>query len=118
MFRHILIHIIFIVLSTKLIASENKFEQHITIAAPSLSNALLNTPTKQSISVYLPIRYFTKDTLFPVIYYLHGYGGKPTQAQLLVGDIKNNLISKGEATEMIVIGVNGHTHITGSFYQN
>lgn len=118
MYHRIFLYIILIVFSVKLAASEHKFEQHITIAAPSLSNALLNTSTKQPISVYLPKSYFTTNTAFPVIYYLHGYGGKPTQAKILVGDISNNLISKGKAKEMIVVGVNGHNQFAGSFYQN
>ena len=44
--------------------------------AKSLENNPLNSPVKRDLRIYLPPKYYiSADTRYPVIYFLHGYGG-------------------------------------------
>ncbi|MFW9940544.1 MAG: alpha/beta hydrolase [Candidatus Thorarchaeota archaeon] len=47
-----------------------------TIHAKSLEDNPLNSPLNRDLHIYLPPDYYeNEDTKFPVIFYLHGYGG-------------------------------------------
>ena len=57
----------------------------IVIDAPSLSNATIDTASKQNLYIYLPPSYASSNKQYPVMYYLHGYGGKANEAEV-IGD--------------------------------
>ena len=56
--------------------------------ARSLEGNPLNSSPERKIKIYLPPQYFTSDTKrYPVIYFLHGYGG--TVEKTLIGTYKD-----------------------------
>lgn len=95
------------------------------VAAPSLKGNLLGDPTTQHVFVYLPPSYNSEPSRrFPTLYLLHGYNGRPEewirdayQGMDLRTEI-DSLITKGIATEMIVVVPNGSNTYLGSFYTN
>ena len=95
------------------------------IPAPSLSNNLLYIPDNQYISVYLPPSYDKTDKLYPVVYYLPGFGDFVyyyTEYGVFQGfSLKSSmdeLINRGQINEMIIVIVNGQHFSGGSFYVN
>jgi S-formylglutathione hydrolase FrmB len=91
--------------------------ESIEIAAPSLSNALLEVANKQSLFVYLPPSYGSSNKKYPVIYYLHGYGGDAQEA-FSITRVLDEYIVADKAQDVIVVGVNGNNQFGGSFYAN
>jgi len=89
----------------------------VSIDAPSLSNATVRTDLKQSLYIYLPSSYTSSNKNYPVMYYLHGYGGKTSEADA-IGRKLENYIRADKAEEMIVVGINGNNQFDGSFYAN
>lgn len=66
-----------------------------------------------SYLIYLPPDYETNSSRrYPVVYFLHGYGGNPRAAAVFVTPL-DAAIRKGTAPAMIVVGVNG---LPASFY--
>jgi enterochelin esterase-like enzyme len=66
-----------------------------------------------SYLIYLPPGYETNTAKhYPVVYWLHGYGGNPRAASVFVSAL-DTAIRRGKAPAMIVVGVNG---LPASFY--
>ncbi|HYH04404.1 MAG TPA: alpha/beta hydrolase-fold protein [Bacillota bacterium] len=89
----------------------------ITIPAPSLQNNLLSDPAVQTCYIYLPPSYHTTKTHFPVVYFLHGYGGSPASI-VNFEPVLNQMIAEKTLPEVIVVGVNGKNALGGSFFVN
>ena len=89
----------------------------INIAAPSLANAKLEVTDQQGLHIYLPPSYGSSNKKYPVMYYLHGYGGNANEARVIT-NILDNYILADKAQEMIVVGINGNNRFGGSFYAN
>ncbi len=71
-------------------AQNNRYRMDVFHARSLVGNPLKGSPERK-IKIYLPPQYFTSDTKrYPVIYFLHGYGG--TVEKTLIGtyqDLKN-----------------------------
>ena len=91
--------------------------QVITIAAPSLSNATIKTAGQQSLFIYLPDSYSLSKKNYPVMYYLHGYGGNVKEASFITKALERYILAD-KAQEMIVVSINGNNKFGGSFYAN
>ncbi|KGJ91695.1 alpha/beta hydrolase-fold protein [Colwellia psychrerythraea] len=89
----------------------------INIAAPSLANAKLDVREKQGLYIYLPSSYGSTNKQYPVMYYLHGYGGNANEASVITNTLDNYILAD-KAQEMIVVGINGNNQFGGSFYAN
>jgi len=89
----------------------------IKINAPSLLNATIETATEQELYIYLPPSYSSSSKRYPVMYYLHGYGGKAREAGVIANEL-NNYIKAEKAQGMIIVGINGNNLFGGSFYAN
>jgi len=97
----------------------------IKIPAPSLKGNLLNDPTEQNISIYLPPGYAASPSKrYPVVYLLHGFAGS-NKTWTTDGDfsfnvppIMDRLIAGGKMREMILVAPNANNAYNGSFYVN
>ena len=86
------------------------------VTSAALLGNSLGDPVRRELQVYLPPSYDSSIKRYPVVYFLHGgnrdendffnLGGKSTF---------DRLIRNGEASEMIVVGVDGTTASTGQF---
>jgi enterochelin esterase-like enzyme len=89
----------------------------IPIPAPALQNNILGEETEQNIQIYLPPSYHSESNKrYPVIYYLHGYGGKVHRE--LFCKIIDTLIVNKKVPELIFIEISGYNLTSGSFYVN
>ena len=86
------------------------------IYSKNLENSFGENPNRE-ISVYLPPDYSKSDTRYPVIYFLHGFGGD----HRVVSDMAELLdyaISKHKIRPFIMVASNQKTTYDGSFYSN
>ncbi len=97
-------------------ASQNRLIEA-TVAAPSLKGNFFNDPIQQTLLVYLPPSYYNSEKRYPVVYFLHGFGGSPYSAGSF-GPVADSLIEKNIINEFIIVGVNGNNRLGGSFYVN
>ncbi len=67
--------------------------------------------------IYLPKSYKSSTQNFPVLYYLHGYGGKASNIYRFK-KILDKSIDKKIIKEVIVVGVCGSSEYIGTFYAN
>lgn len=96
-----------------------------TVDAVSLKNNLLGESSRQCIAVYLPLSYqlFTKKH-YPVIYYLPDYGETPDcylkgyYNGFFLDKSMNELTLSSKISEMIVVIINGHNRLGGSYFHN
>ena len=95
---------------------DNGFIQ-IVIDSPSLKKNLVSTPTEQTLHVFLPSEYQGLGKSYPVVYYLHGFGGDSTEIMTHAAALKTAMDAAG-AGQFIVVGVNGSTSLGGGFYVN
>ncbi len=72
-----------------------------------------------NVDVYLPPGYTSSiDTLYPVIYFLHGWGGSENSASLVMGKAEE-LINAGTIDPLIIVCPNNSpAPFNGSFYVN
>ena len=90
-----------------------------TVYAANLAGNLLNIPNSQQITVYLPPEYDTTGASFPVVYYLHGYGGD--YSELLYFCNKRTLdrfMNEDSSRQFILVGVNCYNNGDSFFYVN
>ena len=72
----------------------------------------------RNYTIYLPEGYHESNTEYPVIYFLHGFGGTNNSYNAFHSSL-NDLISNGSIMEMIVVSADGSTDLyQGSFYTN
>lgn len=84
---------------------------------PSLALGIFEQTQEQPLLVFLPPGYYETEKLYPVVYYLHGYGGRETEIQAYVSTI-SSYFSENPGKEFILVGVNGNSQLGGSFYAN
>ena len=73
---------------------------------------------QRNYTVYLPEGYYDVDTEYPVVYFLHGFGGNNNSYNSFHSSL-NDKIADGSIMEMIVVSADGSTDIyDGSFYTN
>ncbi len=60
--------------------------------AASLENNPLNSPVERDLNIYLPPNYYDNDERFPVLYFLHGYGGNNRTWTVTYEDSKDKAI--------------------------
>src|SRR5258708_37340543 len=96
--------------------------EHIRIHGKSLEGNLEGDSPDRDVAIYLPPSYAAeKSKRYPVIYLLHGYGGRddPFNGRLAtLPDSADNDIKAGTAKEMIVVMPNSYTLHKGSMYSN
>jgi enterochelin esterase-like enzyme len=97
--------------------SEKKFWYAEKIPSPSLEGNLLDDPAQQELIVLLPPSYNTTQKKYPVVYFLHGYSGSP-ESILSYRERLFNEMKEGSIREFIIVAVNGHNSLMGSFYVN
>jgi len=93
----------------------------VKVHSPGLEHNLLGDPADQPVSIYLPDAY-ARDTerRFPVLYFLHGYGGEPethANAERFRAAMDKG-IAAGTVKPMIVVLPNGSNKYHGAFYAN
>jgi S-formylglutathione hydrolase FrmB len=93
----------------------------VTVHSAGLEHNLLGDSPDQPVSIYLPDAYAHEpDRRFPVLYFLHGYGGEPNthaNAERFRGAMDKG-IAAGTVKPMIVVLPNGSNKYHGSFYAN
>jgi S-formylglutathione hydrolase len=95
---------------------------HIKVHGKSLEGNLEGDSPDRDVAVYLPPSYTTdKAKRYPVVYLLHGYGGRDTTFNgrlATLPDSEDNDIKAGTAKEMIVVMPNAYSLHKGSMYSN
>ncbi|WP_087016395.1 alpha/beta hydrolase [Thaumasiovibrio subtropicus] len=119
MYRKLLpvLGLLFALLSGFAVATEAR-QIHLKIDAPSLANSVVENDLQQEIYLYLPPSYHTSEQRYPVVYYLHGYGGSVNEAKTFADNFLDKKIANKQAVEMIVVGINGRNRFGGSFFYN
>lgn len=96
--------------------------QTLSFNAPSLDNNQLKDSSEREVVVYLPPSYeHDKNRYFPVIYLMHGFGGNAKawfSDEIPLHNIADQLIERGEITEMIIVAPENSTKQTCSAYLN
>ena len=71
----------------------------------------------RNFTIYLPEEYYNSDTDYPVVYFLHGFGGNNNSYNAMHSSL--NSMMGNEIIDMIVVSADGSTDIyDGSFYTN
>ena len=72
----------------------------------------------RNYTIYLPEGYYESDMEYPVVYFLHGFGGTNNSYNAFHSSL-NSMTSDGSIMEMIVVSADGSTPLyDGSFYTN
>jgi len=90
---------------------------NVKIKAPSLMGSQLGTSTERNIQIYLPPSYSSTTKLYPVVYFLAGYGAKAEEYEPLHQRIEE-LSNNKKIAEMIFVFVDAFDPLLGSFYVN
>jgi len=73
---------------------------------------------QRNFTIYLPDGYYDENIDYPVVYFLHGFGGDNNSYNTFHSSL-NNKISDGSIIKMIVVSADGSTDLySGSFYTN
>jgi enterochelin esterase-like enzyme len=90
----------------------------VSINSTELSHHVLDSISNKSIQIYLPPSYNNSEEIYPVLYFLPGYGCGYFKKSALINSYHNG-INNGNFKEMIVVFVDGCTENTkGCFYLN
>jgi len=96
--------------------------EHVKIHGKSLEGNLEGDSPDRDVTIYLPPSYATdKSRRYPVVYLLHGYGGRDDTFNgrlATLPDSADNQIKAGAVKEMIVVMPNSYTLHKGSMYSN
>ncbi len=96
--------------------------EHIKVHGKSLEGNLEGDSPDRDVTVYLPPSYATdKARRYPVVYLLHGYGGRDDTFNgrlATLPDSADRDIAGGTAKEMIVVMPNAYTLHKGSMYSS
>ena len=72
----------------------------------------------RNYTIYLPEGYYESNAEYPVVYFLHGFGGTNNSYNAFHSSL-NSMIDDGSIIEMIVVSADGTTDLyDGSFYTN
>ncbi len=89
-----------------------------SVEAPSLEGSLVNAPTKQNAKILLPPGYEDEpDTRYPVVYYVHGFSSDYRHDEGLFLWASEEMEAQ-RINEFIIVSVNSHTRLGGSFGVN
>ncbi len=94
-----------------------------SVRSPALEGNRLGDPAVRPLRVYLPPSYATSDARYPVLYLLHGFGGRPdswsdgTYRGLRIELAMDSLVRHG-TREYIIAMVDGHNRYGGSVFTN
>jgi len=86
-----------------------------SVYSPNLENDFGENPVR-ALSVYLPPGYHETEDRYPVIYFLHGFGGNHVIPGL--PDILDYAITSGRIRPFILVVSDQRTSYGGSFYSN
>ena len=96
--------------------------EHIKVHGKSLEGNLEGDSADPDVAIYLPPSYAAdKSRRYPVVYLLHGYGGRDDTFNgrlATLPDSADKLAASGAAKEMIVVMPNSYTLHKGSMYSN
>jgi S-formylglutathione hydrolase len=98
--------------------------ERIKIHGKSLEGNLMGESDSPEVSIYLPPSYLTDQARrFPVIYFLHGYGGTDLQylggsGPRLLPTVIERAFASGTASEMIIVVPNCMNAYGGCMYSN
>src|SRR5215468_6219115 len=96
--------------------------EHIKVRGKSLEGNLEGDSPERDVTVYLPPSYATdKSRRYPVVYLLHGYGGRDDTFNgrlATLPDTADKLAASGGAKELIVVTPSAFTLHKGSMYSN
>jgi len=96
--------------------------EHIKVHGKSLEGNLEGDSADRDVTVYLPPSYAAeKNRRYPVVYMLHGYGGRDdtfTARLAKLAESSDNLVAAGTLHEMIVVMPNAFSLHKGSMYSN
>jgi|ERR1043166_7535188 enterochelin esterase-like enzyme len=96
--------------------------EHIKVHGKSLEGNLEGDSSDRDVTIYLPPSYPTdKSKRYPVVYLLHGYGGRDDTFNgrlATLPDSADNDVKAGAAKEMIVVMPNAYTLHKGSMYSS
>ncbi len=96
--------------------------EHIKVHGKSLEGNLEGDSADPDVAIYLPPSYAAdKSRRYPVVYLLHGYGGRDDTFNgrlATLPDSADKLAASGGAKEMIVVMPNAYTLHKGSMYSN
>ena len=74
--------------------------------------------SNRNYTIYLPENYYENDEEYPVVYFLHGFGGNNNTYNAFHNSL-NSMMPNGEIIDMIVVSADGSTDTyEGSFYTN
>ena len=72
----------------------------------------------RNYTIYLPEGYYESDEEYPVVYFLHGFGGTNNSYNAFHSSL-NSMIENDTIMKMIVVSADGSTDLySGSFYTN
>ena len=72
----------------------------------------------RNYTIYLPEGYYEQDEEYPVVYFLHGFGGTNNSYNAFHSSL-NSMMTDGTIMKMIVVSADGSTDLySGSFYTN
>jgi len=72
----------------------------------------------RNYTIYLPEGYYQSDEEYPVVYFLHGFGGTNNSYNAFHSSL-NSMMSDDSIIDMIVVSADGSTDLySGSFYTN
>ena len=87
-----------------------------SICSKNLENTFGENP-KRAIAVYLPPNYDNTNRRYPVLYFLHGFGGDHKKIFVLE-DLLNDAIENNKIKPFIMVVSNQKTTYGGSWYSN
>lgn len=90
----------------------------VEIAAPSMQDAYIDVPTTQNAKVLLPPYYESEtDKNYPVVYFIHGYGGSYKDSYGIFGAAYDEMVA-GNIDPFFIVTVNSTCKIGGTFCAN
>ena len=75
---------------------------HESITSRALAGNLVGDPAERQYYVYLPPGYADGNKRYPVVYILHGFGGREEQLTFMKNGYET-LLQEGKAQEMILV---------------
>ena len=88
------------------------------ITSQALAGNLVGDPSTRSFYVYLPPGYESGSRRYPVIYYLHWFGGGPSTLALETAYQMDQMIGTGTLRDVILVFPDGSNSFVGSWYMS
>jgi enterochelin esterase-like enzyme len=90
--------------------------QHGKITSQALAGNLLGDPSTRDYYVLLPPGYTESAKRYPVVYFLHQFGGKADTYLAEIQEVYSHLLSTGATQEMIIAFPDASNKLGGSWY--